>query len=391
MHRHVLSARALALARSARALAVAAGLLLSACSAQRPPDADLPPGALLFARTAALQRLLATAARLEGTPLARAAGGLAARLPACEWTQARADSSSGLADALACGEPDGPLAALDRERAEHDLAFALPVGRPARLVGAADIGADGTLAVSLLLPPDALAGPAGFLLPGTEPAGLPVLAAGEQLLHARVRADRRLDLAAFVSAESQAARLFHLESALFSGLVLDGTWEAAIYLPEPGEAMPRAALALGVRERAAAISAIEAFIEEVRASWPVQRRPFSVGAANGACLPDLALLPDLAPCYVATERALVAGWNAASLRHALAGETDLLGGLGGPGALFLDLARVEEADARLRARLPAGAAQSPPPTYPWSRVSLRGEREPGGVRLQLRLSARQSA
>jgi hypothetical protein len=94
---------------------------------------------------------------------------------------------------------------------------------------------------------------------------------------------------------------------------------------------------------------------------------------------------------VATERALVAGWNPASLRHALAGGTDSLGGLGGPGALFLDLARVEETDARLRARLPAEAVAIPAQPYPWSRVSLRGEREQGGVRIELRLSARQSA
>jgi hypothetical protein len=377
--------------RWARALALAASLALAACSEEQRPDAGLPPGALLLARTAALHRLLATAAQLEGTPLARAARGLAARLPACEWTQAQADSSGQLAGALACGEKDGPLAVLRRESGEHDLAFALPLGRPGRAVGAADVGADGTLAVSLLLPSDALEGPAGFLLPGAEPAGLPVLAAHEQLLHARVRAGQRLDLASFVSADSQAARLFHLESALFSGLVLDGTWEAAIYLPEPGKAMPRAALALGVRERNAAIAAIEAFIQELRASWPVQRSAFSVGAASGACLLDLNLLPDLSPCYAATERALVAGWNPASLRHALAGETDALGGLGGPGALFLDLARVEEADARLRARLPAEALVIRPQPYPWSRVSLRGEREQGGVRLELRLSARQSA
>jgi hypothetical protein len=382
MHRHL---------RLPRALALAAGLLLSACSGEQPPDAGLPPGALLLARTAALHRLLATAAKLEGTPLAREARGLAARLPACEWTQARAESSAQLPGALVCGEKDGPLAALHRERGEHDLAFAFPVGRPTRLVGAADVGADGTLAVSLLFPRDALEGPAGFLVPGAEPAGLPVLGAGEQLLHARVRADRRLDLASFVPAESQAARLFHLESALFSGLVLDGTWEAAIYLPEPGEAMPRAALALGVRERTAAVAAIEAFIEKIRQSWPVQRSAFSVGAARGACLLDLNLLPDLAPCYLATERALIAGWNPASLRHALAGETDALGGLGGPGALFLDLERVEEADARLRARLPAQAVAIPPQPYPWSRVSLRGERAGDGVRLELRLSARQSA
>ena len=352
------------------------------------------PARSCSARTAALQRLLATAAKLEGTPLARHARALAGRLPACEWVEAQAESSAQLPGALACGDPSGPLAALDRARGEHDLAFALPVDKPARMVGSADIGEDGTLAVSLLLPSDTLEGPAGFLLPGSEPAGPPVLSASEQLVHARVRAGERLDLASFVPAESQAARLFHLKSALFSGLVLDGTWEAAVYLPENGHATPRTAFALGVRERTAAVAAIEAFIAKVRESWPVQRSAFSVGAASGACLLDLNLLPELAPCYVATERALVAGWNPASLRQALggaSGEAQAPTGLGGPGALFLDLARVEEADSRLRARLPAGTVLLPRQPYPWGSLRLSGGRGRDGVQLLLRLAAKESA
>jgi hypothetical protein len=377
-----------------RALALVAGLVLAACSGRQAPDAGLPPGALLLARTAALHRLLATAAKLEGTPLARHALDLARRLPACEWVEARADSTRQLPEALACGDPAGPLAALHRELGDHDLAFALPVAAPARLLGSADVGDDGTLAVSLLLPGDALAGAAAVLLPGSEPAGPPVLSTSDQLVHARVRAGERLDLASFVPAESQAARLFHLKSSLFSGLVLDGTWEAALYPPEDGDSAPRAALALGVRERTAAIAAIEAFIGKIRESWPVQRSDFAIGSASGACLLDLNLLPDLAPCYVATGRALVAGWNAASLRQALRGASHEAAApvdLDGPGALVLDLARVEEADAKLRARVPAGTALLPQSVYPWSRLSLRGERERDGVRFQLRLAARQSA
>jgi len=377
-----------------RARVLLALLALAACSGRQAPDAELPPGALLLARTAALHRLLATAARLEGTPLARHALDLAERLPPCDWVEARADSNLELPGALACGDPAGRLAALHRQLGDHDLAFALAVEGRARMLGSADVGDDGTLAVWLLVPGDALEGPAGFLLPGSEPAGPPVLSASEQLVHARVRAGERLDLAAFVPAESQAARLFHLESSLFSGLVLDGTWEAALYPPEDGHATPRAALALGVREHAAAVAAIEAFIGKIRESWPVQRSEFAIGGASGACLLDLNLLPDLAPCYVATGRALVAGWNAASLRQALRGTSDEVAaaaGLDGPGALVVDLSRVEEADAKLRAQVPAGTVLLPPSVYPWSRLSLWGERGRDGVQLQLRLAARRSA
>ena len=377
-----------------RALALVAGLALAACSGRPAPDADLPPGALLLARTAALQRLLATAAKLDGTPLARRAAALAGRLPDCDWVEARTETSAQLAGALACGDPSGPLAALHRELGEHDLAFALPIGRPVRMLGSADVAGDGTLAVALLLPSDALAGPAGFLLPGSEPAGPPVLSTRDQIAHARVRSGERLDLASFVPPESQAASLFHLESALFSGLVLDGTWEAALYPPENGRATPRSALALGVREQRAGVAAIEAFIQKIREGWPVHRSEFSVGGASGACLLDLNLLPDLAPCYVASGRALVVGWNPASLQQALgetSGDAPPLIGAGEPGALVLDLARVEQADAGLRARLPAGAVLLPPSVYPWSRLSLSGERGRDGVRLQLRLGARERA
>jgi hypothetical protein len=136
---------------------------------------------------------------------------------------------------------------------------------------------------------------------------------------------------------------------------------------------------------------MEAFLEKIRESWPVRRTDFAVGGARGACLLELKLLPDLAPCYVATERALVVGWNPASLRLALGAGSGPADGLGGPGALVLDLARVEETDAMLRARLPDGRQLLPPQAYPWQRLWLSGARAPDGIRLELRLAARPRA
>ena len=250
--------------------------------------------------------------------------------------------------------------------------------------------------LSLVLPGDALTGPAAFLLPGSEPAGAPVLSASEQLVHARVRAGERLDLAAFVPADSQASRLFRLESALFSGLVLDDTWEAAVYPPEAGQrlaarrARARRARAHGGRRRDRGRSS-----QNLRESWPVHRSAFSVGRASGACLLDLNLLPDLAPCYVATERALVVGWNPASLRKALDGaQAEPARGERSwrePGSLVLDFARVQEADAQLRALAPAGSVLLPQPAYPWRRLRLSGERGRAGVELRLELAAKESA
>jgi len=90
----------------------------------------------------------------------------------------------------------------------------------------------------------------------------------------------------------------------------------------------------------------------------------------------------------------VAGWNPASLRKALAGtggQAQVPVGLDAPGVLVLDLALVEQADAALRAQLPAGTVLLPRTPYPWSRLSVSGERGRDGVRMLLRLAARESA
>ena len=348
MHRRV---------RLARTLALAAGLALAACSGQRAPDAGLPPGALLLARTAALHRLLATAATLEGTPLARQARALAARLPACDWTQAQADASSQLRGCARLRRPDRPAGgapprarrARPRVRASRGRARAPDRrrgrrrGRDARRLAAA--------------PARRARGPGRLSAPGRR-AGRPA-PCSPRVSSSCTRACARTGASTSrpscpPRARPRASSIWRARSSAGSCWMAPGRRRSIC--PRRERATPRSALALGVRERTAAIAAIEAFIEKIRESWPVQRSAFSVGAASGACLLDLNLLPDLAPCYVATERALVVGWNPASLRHALAGEMDVLLELGAPGALVLDLARVEEADARLRARLPAGAA-----------------------------------
>jgi hypothetical protein len=217
------------------------------------------------------------------------------------------------------------------------------------------------------------------MLPGGAPPGPGLLSGRDALVHARLRPAGKLDLAALVPAGGQADRMFRLKSALFTGLVLDGTWELALYLPEPGQAAPPAALALGIAARDAAVDAMEAFLAELAATWPVRRSEFSVGAAAGACLLDLRILPDFAPCYVATPEALVVGYNPDSLRRALAP--------GGPafaadGGLVVELARLAEADARLAGR-PAAPAAAPP----WQRLRAAGRETQGHVELRVHLDA----
>jgi hypothetical protein len=206
------------------------------------------------------------------------------------------------------------------------------------------------------------------------------------LIHARVRPQGGLDLASLVPSDSQGARLFRLKSELFAGLALDGVWEIATYLPEEGNSMPRTALALNFSNRSAAIAAMEDFIANLQQSWPVARTFFRLGEAEGACLLDLAIMPDLAPCYVATQRALIVGWNPASLRKALDGLGDARNEFGSSSGAIIHLDRFADAD-RILSSAQSAETSPPPAQYPWRRITAKGTPDASGFRLQLRLES----
>jgi hypothetical protein len=367
-------------ARFAVTLAVL-GLAGSGCGAGAPEE---PEGALLSARRPDLERLLASLARLEGTPLGRRAAALAEALPACDELEAHAPAGGGLEvlfSGLRCADPVGPLASLHRERGGRALAFVWPLEAGPKLRGRLELDAAGNAELALTLPDDAARGLTGLVLPGEAPPGPGVLSSRDALVHARLRPAGGLDLASLVPAGGQADRLFRLRSALFEGLVLDGTWELAIYLPESGRAVPPAALALGVRARDAAAAAMESFLGELAATWPIRRSEFSVGASAGACLLDLRILPDFAPCYVATPRALVVGYDPDSLRLALASGEPALAAEGG---LVVELARLAEADARLAGEAKAAAPAAAPA---WRRLRAQGREAEGQVEVRVHLDA----
>jgi hypothetical protein len=370
---------------------VGLALALAGCAERTPqPPDDTPPGALLAAHTGDLARLLRQLARLEGTPLARHARALAARLPSCEVVEAHAPSGGldALLAGLRCRPQASALEALHRERGARALAFAWPLEPGLRLRGRLALDAQGSVELELRVPREAARGARALLLPGAEPAGPGVLSGSEILLHARVRPEAGLDLASLIPAGGQADHLFRLKSRLFAGTVLDGTWEAAAYLPGAGEPMPRVALALGFVRRRAAVAAIEGFVDELRRTWPLRRSDFALGEATGACLLDLRILPAFAPCYVATERALVVGWNPASLRKALDGVRPPA--LADAGGLLVELQRFAEADARLAQAGGPGAAARPT-AYPWRRLRADGKSDPQAVRLRVRLEGRSGA
>jgi len=343
-----------------------------------------PMGAALIADSARFDELLAALAQLEGTPIARHARSLRASLPDCPRLEGYAASGrlSDLLPSLGCSAPVPDRADLEALRAGRDLLIALPVPG-GRLVGALTIDSSGDLLLDLTLPRAIGEGLAGLALPGSEAPGRSELNDSGTLIHARIRSAEPLDLASWVPPDSQGARMFRLKSELFAGLVLDDTWEIAVYLPTEGDSMPRAALALNFKQRSAAVAAMEDFIDKLQDSWQVNRTFFRIDSAEGACLLDLRLLPELAPCYLAGERALIIGWNPASLHQAMADPRGELSGLGDNGGAVIHLERFAEAD-RILSRALSVEGASAPRAYPWSRVVATGATAKSEYRLKLR-------
>lgn len=377
------NARLARVGRRAALLALALGAV--ACARDPAPAGEWPAGALLVGARSALAAVAGDLAHLEGTPAAREAQAWRAALPDCDVVEAQTPEASlaALRKALRCADPGGPLAAVHRDRGEHALLFAWPLGRE-RVTGSADVSRGGDLELRFELPDEAFAGPRALLRPGDAGPGPGVLGGTDALLHARLRPEGGIDLPALLAPGGQADQLFALRSRLFGAAVLDGTWELAVYLPAEGAHVPRAALALGTRHMAVAQQAAAAFLDEIEASWPVRRTAFAVGDAPGACLPDLRVLPGLAPCYVATARALVVGWDAASVRKALDGSEPALPPEGG---LVANLARLPAADARIAApALPTGST-----AWPWRRLVALPRHAGARVGLEVALAGRPDA
>lgn len=337
-------------------------LLVSAC-----PSPEPRPGVVLSADGAAAGRLLAAAARLEGTPLGRAAAVLAEQLAPCSDVAASCpEPDCPLVQRLSCD--DGSLAPEDRRAAGVDLLFSRSLGSHGRLLASGTVSSAGALRLDVEVPASLGQEAVGLLLPAAESAGPSVLSSRDALVHARVRPDRGLDLTPFVDDDGWGNRVFRLKSELFLGVALSGVWELAMYLPNEGERVPPVALALDHRDRRRAIQVMESFIDRVLDTWPVRRTPTEGG---GACLDDLRVLPELAPCWTPTERALVVGWNARSLQLALSDATTPDPGAGG--AARIDFARMPLADARIAAA--SGAELGRSPRWPWTDLRVEGRRD----------------
>lgn len=331
---------------------------------------EWPSGAFAFGEVPALRALVGRVAGLGDTPLRRTLDAALSRVERCGRFVGRGPGGAQeLANALRCAQP-ADQRWFEAARA-RDAALVLVAPLPGVAAGRLELLAYGDPAATLRLELGWLGslrtGPAALWLPDARPPGPPRLSSRAALAQARIRPAGGIDIAALVEDGGQADRLFRLKSRLLSGAVLAGVWELVLYAPAAGTDVPLPALGLDLASQAAAGLAVDRFVADLEATWPIRHAPRSFGEAAGACFDELRLLPEFAPCYALRDDLLVVGWNDAAVAAALAGPgpAPILDAAGGA-ALWLDrIARADEAMAE--------AAEQPPAElhYGWQRAHLR--------------------
>lgn len=353
---------------------------------------DLPPGFFLDGEAAPIVRFLGDLEALDGTPLAKLAGSARRRLDGCDRVRgqtAERDLES-LAESLRCAEDGDPAPAIwEAGDAPPQVVWSLETRTGRHLVGGARFADDGTVTFSAELPVLPPEDPLSLLMPSAEEPGPTRLSPDGALIQGRFKADQGLDLARLVPDDEQVEGLFQLKSQVLAGLLLEGSWELALYEPAEGELMPPLALAVDFTHRKAAEAAWQTYVREVERVWGFVAAPFALDRYEGACLTEVRVLPELAPCYLFTDDALVLGWNRESLEKALGGEPSAEHA--GRSRLVVELGGLPRADTRLtaslRQRLGAADERPEPIAYPWRRLVLAGRRDGDRYRLEGRLEA----
>jgi len=297
---------------------------------------------------------------------------------------------SSLFEAIECRRSDSLTPSVVELRAAGDVVFILPIegdGSGGRLIGRAFVDDEANVRIEARFDQSPRNGFAAFLLPAKRPPGSFVLSDEDALLHGRIRPLLGLNLASMVPNASQADNMFKLKSALFSNAVLDGTLELAVYMPPKGERMPLMAVTAGMTSKTLAIQAVQEFLAQIEMRWPLHHVSKAFGPYEGACMPELELFPEMAPCYAFMEHSLVVGWNPESVEQALfakgvAAEPDQ------PGIFYVYLNRLAEADRRLHDAV-APATVIPHLRYGWDYLELDATNRSGEITFRAELRKKQ--
>lgn len=369
----------------ARAWRVALPLLLLGAVACRREAAEVRPAGLhVVADGPALARALALAQGYGGTPLGDASARALAKVQGCPRIAGSAPSGAlaELLEGLRCGEPAPELAELSALGGGAPVVVASGTGGPWTLF-AGRVDEQGTLEGDLSFPREHR-GMGTLLSPASHPPGPPLFSRADAVLRGRMGVRGGVDVAKLKTSGKTAEKMKLPDFAgVLSDTLLDGVWELAVYAPSRDRTTPRIALALGVHSSRAALAGMDALIDELENSWQLHRSAFRVGEHDGACLLDLTVLPDLAPCWVLAGDSIVVGWNQESLLHALAPDRPVDETLAA-GRLVVDFEAMQPVDEQLtRVAFPgAGTGLRP---YPWGVLSLQAT---GEGRARVVLSAR---
>lgn len=371
--------------------------ILLALLVQCRPREKLPSGFFLAGDPGVFRAMLEEIQELRRTPAAATAGGIRESLEGCEGSfEALAPSGdpTALSESLRCLDGRPLRTELESVREGADLVAGLEIEGGNRLLARATRGTDTSWTVVVEvgdLPRDH---PLRFLLPGSEAPGPTVLSVHDALLQGRFSADHGLDISRWIPEDEQVEALYRLNARIFSQLVLSGSWELAVYTPREGDLLAPIALAFDVENRAAAVAAWQEYLREVQRSWGFVPVPIAIEGREGACLNDLRVLPGLAPCYVFSDRALILGWNRATLERALRPEPGTE--LASESRLVVELSALPPADRTLTESLLAlrgdpdrsDSSEGSASAFPWDRLTVAGRRIGSRYRLEARLAAK---
>jgi hypothetical protein len=258
----------------------------------------------------------------------------------------------------------------------------LPPQGDHRFIGRGSVDDAGDVTIDGLLEPVPHAPQPALFLPSAE-APRTQLSDADRALWLAANLDGGLDIARLVPAGSQASTLFMLDSAMLSKAVLNGNIEAAVYVPPERGGFPPVVIAFGVRSMAAAVAAMDLVVERVSQTFQVAPVPYAIGDRRGSCLPGVNILPELAPCYAALPDAIVIGWNARALEHALAPSTH-------PApqrtTIAADFAAFARADDVLQKTLLAEGQPVIEQQYPWSKLDVTMGKGAEGYAMSLHLA-----
>lgn len=329
-------------------LPLALALALAGCPSQDPSTSDvLPDGLVVAGDSAAFLPLAARAGAMGDAPLAVAARGLAeavARCPSSFVAVSPDGGLEGLTRGVTCGaqgrvSPGGFVVAWPRaDDGRVELEVTADAAGSFRFASRVPAAASGVLRL---------------FRASKERAAVSRLPREGALAHAAIDVDDGLPLPEVLPPATRA----------FISTVTDGSWELAVYPPAPGAAMLQPAFSFGLSIPEVAERGLRRAVDESFVELGVRATELRIGTQSVVCVPELRVLPGLAPCAAVVDERLVLTWNQEVLERVLATGPPVRA----ESSFFVDFDRIAAVDQGLASSLNL----APLARVPWSVLHAR--------------------